>query len=376
MKNTTGDIRDKVTDIINSLRIMPSAFAIKKGALTIDQVYERAVQKIVALIEGELSKKYSELDSNGDNLTETIKKEQSTDKPEIKICDCYCHTKAGGSFMSCGKCYFEHCKPLEEKVDYTKEAKEFDKAFDKWNKEVGFEEWCVCIGSMAQYRKNGKDYCRDCNKLISTGTRKYKKENGEYKFEEKCTCYCHTNKRGGRMSCEHCRIQEVEKQFGDHDTHFACKEQLMKYGDKTLCCCCTGHKCKEPEQPEYTAEEEKWIEARWKDFPATTYSVLTGYDKGTIINHFAKKMSQVREEEEREHQIMIDILLVEKKRAVKEAKQAVNNKLHKQGYDDCKRAILNDLRQIVEKNHDDNDTYDYDGIAEDIIKYIKKYKVL
>lgn len=31
----------------------------------------------------------------------------------------------------------------------------------------------------------------------------------------------------------------------NHTTHYACQEQLDKYGGKTIGCCCTGHKCKE-----------------------------------------------------------------------------------------------------------------------------------
>jgi len=29
----------------------------------------------------------------------------------------------------------------------------------------------------------------------------------------------------------------------NHTTHHACKEQLEKFGDKTVGCCCTGHEC-------------------------------------------------------------------------------------------------------------------------------------
>lgn len=32
----------------------------------------------------------------------------------------------------------------------------------------------------------------------------------------------------------------------NHTTHYACAEQMAKYGGKTIGCCCTGHECKKP----------------------------------------------------------------------------------------------------------------------------------
>lgn len=33
---------------------------------------------------------------------------------------------------------------------------------------------------------------------------------------------------------------------GEEETHFACNEQLVKFGWNTPCCECSGHKCKKP----------------------------------------------------------------------------------------------------------------------------------
>lgn len=32
-------------------------------------------------------------------------------------------------------------------------------------------------------------------------------------------------------------------EHGEEGTHYACKKQIEKYGDKTQCCECTKHKC-------------------------------------------------------------------------------------------------------------------------------------
>ena len=179
---------------------------------------------------------------------------------------------------------------------------------------------------------------------------------------------------GTRPNCTCKTCQPLEEKLSK-----CCSAPMITRGDtetRGSTCWYECSRCHEPTDELYTeggkkspkADKDTDIDGDKEEQPLTCYRhsrILIGKNKCIDC-----------EWEEREHQIMIDTLLVEKKRAVKEAKQAVNNKLHKQGYDDCKRAILNDLRQIVEKNHDDNDTYDYDGIAEDIIKYIKKYKVL
>lgn len=36
----------------------------------------------------------------------------------------------------------------------------------------------------------------------------------------------------------------MSKSIDKHTTHYACQEQLDKYGGKTKGCCCTGHDCK------------------------------------------------------------------------------------------------------------------------------------
>lgn len=57
---------------------------------------------------------------------------------------------------------------------------------------------------------------------------------------------------------------------GEEGTHWACKEQMEKYGDKVKCCQCTGHKCKEEESKKLKlwvddirpAPSDDWIVAR------------------------------------------------------------------------------------------------------------------
>ena len=40
-------------------------------------------------------------------------------------------------------------------------------------------------------------------------------------------------------------MNNTSKKLVPHTTHYACDEQLKKYGGKTVGCCCTGHKCKD-----------------------------------------------------------------------------------------------------------------------------------
>ena len=243
---TTGDILERLREIIETITVDSlESIDYKKNT-------EKAVQKIVALIEEEVSvnvKKVHEV------YEYSVKNEQSTDKPE----ECYCDCHEGSDHIfpkGCCKCTEE--KPLEEKCPSC-----------KGRRTSGNQACLTCLGTG---KKPLEEKCimLDCElkKIVHSYTHPNCSYSDKNPPEQPLTCEKHSRILIGKKKCTDCEKEKCTHEMsGDMKSPVHC----IKYGYipqlkvktstdvKNAIYDCIGMK-EAPEQPEGWEKEydKKW----------------------------------------------------------------------------------------------------------------------